>query len=643
MKKSLLQLLVFNSRIHHWLRWPVMGILIIVSATSIFAAGPSLPALQVLYSFPANLANGGALGTPLTPGPDGALYGTTLYGGAYQSYGTLFRYRLNGEFTKLFDFNLTNGCGSVTPLQVGPDGALYGVCPMGGTKGDYWNRGYGSGLLFRLETNGNYTILHEFNYYDGEYPASLQLGPDGAFYGTTRYGGIHNNGTFFRLATNGVFSDLWDFDPTDGTLYWYNLTLAADDNFYGQMYAPSSDHPGSIFRLTINGEYTLLHVFDGSDGFSPMSPLTAGADGALYGMASAWGGFDQGVVFRLGLEGTFSKLHNISAADGLAPAASMTLAADGCLYGSFQLGGAYGFGTVFKVDTRGTFVKLHDFDGTDGSDPIEHLAVGADGALYGGTFSGGAYDLGTLYRVDTNGVFAKLYDANGTNGCGQFIVPLTSGPDGNLYGLAPYEGDNYAGVLYRLVLNPASLSPADLLEQLMAEVKAKMGSKMESGSAFQKNLTRNGIPTQPNFKLKIGFSGKKKEHGFDLGSAVPLVVVECKGWIPGQGVALRQATVWIGRHAESTYAPSHALWLLHDHSPEHCDTGVAGVTEDDDLRRAVLVSRDVALFGDLAGAHVVAVNFRPRGKVGTALDDVAQVGGPGAVGEAHLHRLTGDE
>jgi uncharacterized repeat protein (TIGR03803 family) len=446
------------------------------TSATVTLASPSqpAPALQVLYVFPNDLSSGGGLGTPLTLGADGAFYGSSAYGGQYQYFGTLFRFCLDGTFTKLLDLNLTNGLGSSIPLQLGADGALYGACSMGGTKGDYWNRGYGSGLLFRLETNGNYTVLHEFDYVDGDYPAWLQAGPDGAFYGTTLNGGAHNYGTFFRIDTNGWFASLHDFDFAPGILVFGTLTLAADGDFYGSMSARSADNPGSIIRLHPNGEMDVLHTFDGINGFTPVVPLTVGADGALYGVATAWGNLDGVILFRIGLDGEFSKLHDVIPADGFAPNTALTLCSDGCLYGTFQLGGANGLGTVFQINRDGNFVKLHDFDGSDGATPMSQLAVASDGALYGGTFSGGAYDLGTLYRVDTNGVFAKLYDANGTNGYGQFISPLISGPDGNLYASAPYGGDNLAGVLFRLVLNPASLSPIEQLEQLLTTVNTRV-------------------------------------------------------------------------------------------------------------------------------------------------------------------------
>jgi uncharacterized repeat protein (TIGR03803 family) len=66
-----------------------------------------------------------------------------------------------------------NGSYPSAPLVVGFDGALYGSTLSGGASGN--------GTLFRLETNGTFTTLHDFNGADGSIPLfALATGSDGA-------------------------------------------------------------------------------------------------------------------------------------------------------------------------------------------------------------------------------------------------------------------------------------------------------------------------------------------------------------------------------------------------------------------------------------------------------------------------------
>src|SRR5262249_18733685 len=144
-------------------------------------------------------------------------------------YGTLFRAETDGTFTKLHDFNGSDGNGLGAALVVGPDGALYGSTFNGGT-----NR-CGYGTLFRVATNGSFNTLHDFNGSDGANPAAaLVVGPDGALYGSNVEGGADGvNGTLFRVETNGTFTKLHDFNGTDGSHPYAALVVGPDGALYG--------------------------------------------------------------------------------------------------------------------------------------------------------------------------------------------------------------------------------------------------------------------------------------------------------------------------------------------------------------------------------------------------------------------------
>jgi uncharacterized repeat protein (TIGR03803 family) len=414
-----------------------------------------------------NGTDGNEPSAALVVGADGALYGSAEIGGSGWStngggYGTLFRLETNGAFSKLHDFNWYDG---VYPqaLMAGPDGALYGSTRGGGTNG-----GGGNGTLFRLETNGAFTELYDFSWYDGMNPQALVEGPDGALYGTALYGGILStyypgNGTLFRLKTDGTFTKLHDFNGTDGANPSAALVEGPDGALYGSTQnggtAPAGGY-GTLFRVETNGTFRELREFGrGVDGYGPLAALVAGADGALFGSTTNGGTNNYGTLFRVEANGSFTILHDFNLSDGAGPSAALVVGPDGALYGSTQIGGTNGGnGTLFRLATNGIFMKLHDFHGTDGASPKAALVAGPDGALYGSTFAGGLTvhggqnNKGTLFRLQTNGIFTKLHDFDGTNGAGP-TASLVVGPDGALYGSTYLGGISSNGTLFRLGTN----------------------------------------------------------------------------------------------------------------------------------------------------------------------------------------------
>ena len=80
-------------------------------------------------------------------GSDGALYGTTQNGGSpsYRQYGTVFRLALDGStFTTLHNFNLSDGAYPDGGVIQGSNGALYGTTFFGGSGNT------GEGTVFSL-------------------------------------------------------------------------------------------------------------------------------------------------------------------------------------------------------------------------------------------------------------------------------------------------------------------------------------------------------------------------------------------------------------------------------------------------------------------------------------------------------------
>jgi uncharacterized repeat protein (TIGR03803 family) len=168
--------------------------------------------LQVLHSF--SSADGNGPVAALTLADDGNLYGTTssnMTGG-----GEVFELDPSGNnFTVLHVFSGQDGWSPVAPLIQGSDGNFYGTTWAGGdlSCGSYYLnvgsnypyvRAAGCGAVFKMDSSGDVTVLHNFEepqFGDGDSPyAGVIFGNDGYLYGTTYSGGTSiYAGTVFRL------------------------------------------------------------------------------------------------------------------------------------------------------------------------------------------------------------------------------------------------------------------------------------------------------------------------------------------------------------------------------------------------------------------------------------------------------------
>jgi uncharacterized repeat protein (TIGR03803 family) len=148
----------------------------------------------------------------LVQGTDGSLYGTASQGGI-SGVGTVFKLNPDGSgSTTLHTFDYSSGAYPYGGLVQGTDGALYGTTYYGGS--------IGYGTVFKLNTDGTaFAVLKNFdNSTTGGYPyAGLVQGTDGALYGSTVSGGSSGYGTVFKLEVDGTgFAVLRDFDYSTG-------------------------------------------------------------------------------------------------------------------------------------------------------------------------------------------------------------------------------------------------------------------------------------------------------------------------------------------------------------------------------------------------------------------------------------------
>jgi len=172
--------------------------------------------LTTIHDFEGSPTDGGIPHAALTLGPDGVLYGTTVYGGSGSAQcdttgagcGTVFQLTPptapGGNWTEsvIYSFTGTNGDGAYpgASVVVGKNGALYGTTPNGGR--------FFKGTVFELTPPATpagvwtETVLHSFSGEngDGSGPAAgLARSSTGVLYGTASGGGTAGNGTVFAI------------------------------------------------------------------------------------------------------------------------------------------------------------------------------------------------------------------------------------------------------------------------------------------------------------------------------------------------------------------------------------------------------------------------------------------------------------
>jgi len=152
---------------------------------------------KVLHTFTGGADGGGPYANVIVDSA-GNLYGTTYQGGAY-GYGVIYKIDPAGNESVLYAF--TGGSDGGDPLGGllrDSTGNLYGTASSGGTLAG----SNGPGVVFELDAQGNYSVLHSFTGPpDGSTPyGTLVMDSAGNLYGTTEKGGKLTTGTIFKLS-----------------------------------------------------------------------------------------------------------------------------------------------------------------------------------------------------------------------------------------------------------------------------------------------------------------------------------------------------------------------------------------------------------------------------------------------------------
>jgi uncharacterized repeat protein (TIGR03803 family) len=180
------------------------------------------------------------------------------------------------------------------------------------------------------------------------------------------------------------------------------LVRTEKGDLYGTTIFGGAHNQGTVFKLASSGIETVLYSFSGgADGGQPVAGLVLDQEGNLYGTSSKGGASGNGTVFRIRPSGEEKVLYSFQGgSDGSLPSAALILDPKRNLFGTTNLGGASGYGTVFRISPSGEEKVLYSFiGGADGAHPTAALVRDARGNLYGTTFAGGASGLGTVFKV----------------------------------------------------------------------------------------------------------------------------------------------------------------------------------------------------------------------------------------------------
>ncbi len=302
-----------------------------------------------VYKFGGAL-NGSYPNGGLVQGYNGQVYGMT-YSGGVNDLGVIFTVDpIQHTFTKLYDFESTNGNSPEGSLVQGADGKLYGMA-RGGANG--------KGVIFQFDlTTQAYTKRYEFDGSQGAYPAangSVICASNGKLYGIAEGGGASDKGVIFEFdPATGICTKRYDFT---GEAYDGTLIQAASGKLYGTTYQGGANDVGVIFEFDPTSyAYVNLYDFDGTSGSHPNGGLAQDINGKLYGVTDDGGATDAGVFFEFdATTKTYIKLRDKGSNGGLIEASAGKI---------FGMSGS----AIFEYDVTGnTFTDKVAFSGANGS------------------------------------------------------------------------------------------------------------------------------------------------------------------------------------------------------------------------------------------------------------------------------------
>jgi uncharacterized repeat protein (TIGR03803 family) len=281
---------------------------------TVFSVNPKTGAEKIVHAFTGGSDGAHPYGNLLDVA--GTLYGTTIYRGNADGFGTVFSVNpATGAEQVLYAFQGGSDGDSPYAALLDLHGTLYGTTIYGGPGNCNDGNGVGCGTAFAVnQQTGAERVVYSFRGgSDGDNPPSTLIRIGDELYGTNAAGGNFGSacgtagcGTVFAVnLKTGAERVVYAFKGgTDGMIPYSGL-IKLGSKLYGTAGAGGSancyEGCGTVYSIdTKTGSETVTYSFQGgTDGEGPVAALIAG-HGTLYGTTYYGGGANNyGTVFAL--------------------------------------------------------------------------------------------------------------------------------------------------------------------------------------------------------------------------------------------------------------------------------------------------------------------------------------------------------
>jgi uncharacterized repeat protein (TIGR03803 family) len=385
----------------------LLFLILLVAFLTLIAQPAQGQTYRVIYNFTGGIDGGYSYGG-LSIDAAGNLYGTTCgtpCNGSGNVPGTVFKLtktRSGWVFSTLYVFHA--GDAPTGRVVFGPDGTLYGTTVYGGGFGTVFNLGPSRSVSPNVFGTWTKTDIHVFDLSDGGWPqvGDLLFDNRGNIYGVACRGGSYDAGVAYELTPSwGGWTQtvIHTFTGDDGSCPVGTLALDSYGNLYGTAWQGGLGS-GTVFELLRSGwTENMLHNFQGGpDGAAPIGGVlldgsavivTASLQGTGGGGTAEW--LNDG-LFYYDFQGTSD---NYNGPWGTLVGTSTDL------YGTTYGDGSHSKGSVFNLQgcAGWGYTSLHDFSGPDGAYPGANVMFDADGNMFGTTSQGGAYGYGVVFEI----------------------------------------------------------------------------------------------------------------------------------------------------------------------------------------------------------------------------------------------------
>ena len=283
------------------------------------------------------------------------------------------------------------------------NGALYGTTLTGGANGD------GTIYSFNPSTSA-ITDLINFSGSNGNSAQSGMTLVNGVFYGTTNTGGVNNVGEVYAFnPSTSTIANIGNFSYSNGWFPIGGLGSNGGTTLYGTT-SKSQSGGGELFSTSTVTNTTTVVASLGTGTASYLSSRPVFIGGVLYGTGDNGGAYGDGAIFSYNTSTNTAKtIFSFNGSNGAYPFGGMTNVG-GVLYGVTQ------GGVVYSYDTNTSAFSLLATMPSNLGNSINATPLYENGVLYIVASGGGSSNDGAViaYNLATN-TFTNIADFNGGN------------------------------------------------------------------------------------------------------------------------------------------------------------------------------------------------------------------------------------